>query len=99
VLVERAKARKTITYSELSVAIDVMHIPAFSFMMVRLLDDISQENERLGEPSLATLVVRKANNRPGVGYFRKSWVGLELPSDLERYWQNEFEKVCKAWED
>lgn len=98
VLIMRAKAGTTISYSELSYAIQAAHIHPYSYAMVSLLDRLSEIDASEGKPLLATLVVRKSSGRPGPGYFHKTFSGLALPDDLETYWQQQFEAVCACWQ-
>ena len=99
VLIHLAKQRKTISYSALCGLITTAHIHHRAPYFHRLLDDLSHEDEALGVPSLAALVVRKDSGIPGQGYFAIFAAEGGSPDDLEAYWRSQFEAVCDYWAD
>ncbi|MDZ4771019.1 MAG: hypothetical protein SGJ24_17995 [Chloroflexota bacterium] len=94
VLIQCARDRHTITYGDLCIEITAMRLFPRSRVLVALLNEIGAEDEANGLPALATLVVRKADGRPGGGYFRGSGMS---EGDAEAYWQEQFARVCAAW--
>lgn len=100
ILIDCARQRRTITYGELSAAIQSIQIPPNSYGMSGMLTEISKEDIAAGRKGvLATLVVRKSDGRPGPGYFRSA---VEKGFDdkmLEDYWQEQFELTCSDWAD
>jgi hypothetical protein len=98
ILIECAKNRQTITYSELSNQITAAHIPHHGFKMVGLLDEISSDEFAQGRAPLATLVVRKSDGLPGGGYFKKSFPNNAPMENLRNYWELEFESTCRDWQ-
>lgn len=94
ILIQCARECRTITYTELSSLIQAAHLPPYSYGMSGMLTEISRENEAMGKTTLATLVVRKSDGRPGGGYF----AGIPT-DDMEAYWQEQFAQVCQEWAD
>lgn len=97
ILVQYARQKKTITYGELSTLIQTIYLPAYSYGMAGMLDEISLENETVGKTPLAVLVVRKSDGRPGSGFFKKARHHGLSDDDLEVYWQDQFTRVCSDW--
>lgn len=96
-LIACARACQTISYSALCGQVAAARLHPYSFALAAMLDEISALNEADGKASLATLVVRKADGRPGPGYFRKSIQPGAPADDLEAYWQEQFARVCADW--
>lgn len=92
ILTQCARVGRTITYSELSALIQSTHLPPYSYGMAGMLTEIDQRCAAEGKTSLATLVVRKSDGRPGGGYF----TGIPT-DDMEAYWQDQFARVCQEW--
>ena len=101
ILIRQAQVCEPITYGALSDLVQTVHIPAGSYAMSGMLDEIARENKALGKETLATLVVSKATGRPGVGYFRKGlYSATDVPNDLhEDYWLTRLQKVCEDWQE
>ncbi|MCE0488125.1 hypothetical protein [Ornithinimicrobium sediminis] len=64
-LIEVAKGRETITYGELHADVNLRYHPSG---MGRLLDLLSEECHRRGEPDLASIVVNAATGEVGDDY-------------------------------
>jgi hypothetical protein len=99
ILIQLARARQTITYGELAAEMRAASIHPYSYAMTNMLDELGRDNEAEGKPTLATLVVRKADGRPGPGFFRKQVAQGATAPDLEAFWQAQFERVCVEWDD
>lgn len=98
ILIGCARERRTITYGELSAAIQTIQIPPNSYGMSGMLTEISKEDVVAGRKGvLATLVVRKSDGRPGPGYFKSAVERGMNDEMLEAYWQEQFELTCSDW--
>lgn len=85
-LVVAALRRTLLTYEELGRAVGIDGV-GLRNQLPRVLDDLSVDCEDRGEPSLAALVVSKANGKPGSG-----WV------DGHRPWHTEVRRVYAHWQ-
>jgi hypothetical protein len=97
-LIQCARDQETVTYSELSRMIQTAHIHYHSHILVRLLDQLGNEEEAEGRPCLPALVVTKQTGMPGGGFF----TGLahefsEDPDALEAYWRAKVKEVFDYW--
>jgi hypothetical protein len=98
-LVAKARQHQTVTYSELSLAIQSITIPHYGYMMTGMLNDIHRDDLQFQRPGLATLVVRKSDGLPGPGYF-KSERELGIPEgSYKEIWQARFDDVCDYWQN
>lgn len=95
-LITLARQRRTITYGELAASLTTISIDAGSYAMTGLLRDVHRLDMANQRPSLATLVVRRSDGRPGPGYF-KGLADIEDEAFNEDYWQAEFERLCTYW--
>lgn len=98
ILIGLAKLQKTIAYSELAAQIRSAYIhyraPAFD----HILQELCEDEVKSGHPILGVLVVNKQTKRCGAGFFK--WCahqGYDV-SDPERFWNNEFDRVCDYWD-
>jgi hypothetical protein len=96
-VIERARGRSTITYSELCGAISVARFKPYSWRLMALLDEVCTEEDAARGIVLATLVVRADTGRPGNGYFRAlERLGSDV-SEPEALWRAEAERVWSAY--
>jgi hypothetical protein len=95
-IIEAAKARQLITYSELSRMLQTAYVHYHSHVMTRLLIDIGSEEAKAGRPTLPALVIAKQTGRPGPGYFRLA-PGGEETTDPIREWEEEVQRVYDYW--
>jgi len=72
-LVEAARARRTLTYAEVLAHFGIRITPRRVFALCRDLGVVCERNRARGEPELAVLVVRKADRLPGEGFFHGAW--------------------------
>lgn len=95
-LIALAKARQTITYSELARQLGIHHRhPAF----MQILGEICREEEAEGRGMLCALVVAKATGIPGGGFFAGAAAWGRDVSEMEQSWREECERVFEAWAD
>ncbi|MDX2140232.1 MAG: hypothetical protein SF123_19255 [Chloroflexota bacterium] len=96
ILIDYARQRKTITYSELAVQLPI-YLHPHSFVFSRLLRDVCGAAFAAGEGQLCALVVSKQTGLPSSGYF----VGTAAPgrdmSDLEAAWREDLNAVFERW--
>jgi hypothetical protein len=96
-LVERARGRGTLTYSELCEAVTVARFRPYSWRLVALLDEICAEEDAEHGIILATLVVRRDSGLPGDGYFAAlERLGRDV-TDRLALWNEEAERVWSAY--
>lgn len=98
IMIEVAKARDTITYSELALRLSV-HIHYHSFLMARLLNEIGNEEIQAGRGVLPAVVVRKSSGIPGGGYFNGISHTHDNLDDLEVWWRDDLEALYDYWAD
>ena len=72
-LVEAARARRSMTYAEVLAHFGIRITPRRVFALCRDLGVVCERNRARGEPELAVLVVRKADRLPGEGFFHGAW--------------------------
>ncbi len=104
IMIATARARSTITYSELAAELQTARVHYHSFLMARLLDEIGGAEIAAGRGVLAAVVVRKSSGMPGGGYFRESALlgdrpDAALPPELEAMWREDLEAVYAYWAD
>jgi hypothetical protein len=94
-LIEQAKTRQTISYSELADRLETVSVHPYSYAFARLLTQIGGEEEQAGRPLLPALVVRKATGIPGAGYFKGT--GVRGHTATEEEWAEELQRVYDYW--
>jgi len=99
ILIQVAKARRVITYSELTAMLQTAYIHYHSHVLVQLLIDIGSEEVQAGRGILPALVVTKQTGLPGAGFFKiANERGYDL-SDPATFWREAVEKVYEQWSD
>ncbi|MCY4008907.1 MAG: hypothetical protein OXF22_04045 [Anaerolineaceae bacterium] len=96
-LISLAKARRTISYSELARQLQTATIHHRSPLFTPLLIEVCDEAERAGDGSLCALVVRKSDGIPGKGYFEAAALRGADVHDPYAFWREEAEKVWEQW--
>ncbi len=97
-MIETARRRATIAYSDLAAAVRAIHFQADEKPFHNLLGQISIQEHEAGRGMLSVLVVHKGGDlRPGPGFF-------ELAHDLGKtivrrddFWAQELQRVYNAW--
>jgi molybdopterin synthase catalytic subunit len=97
-LIERAKLRGMIPYSDLADQIRTMNFEAHDQRLFHLLGEISSEESAAGRGMLSVIVVHKAGDmQPGPGFFElANRLGRDT-SEILRCWVNELKKVHAVW--
>ena len=96
-LIELAKQKRIVTYSDLALLLPVYIHPG-SYAFTRLLGQVCEAEEQAGHGLLCALVVSKATGIPGGGFFRgMAGRGIDT-SDLESAWRAEVDRVFDFWD-
>lgn len=97
-IVERARQRGTITYSEVAEAITAIDLTAHDVRLFSLLGQLSEEEYRAGRGMISALVVHKqGDQQPGLGFFDLAKeLGLDT-SDQLSCWIGQVNKVHDYW--
>ena len=95
----RARAQETVYYSELRDDFDPdLSMLAFYREYVPILDYINRAEHAQGRPLLSAVVVNKALDIPGAGFFTQARaLALYAGSDDEEFWQAEIKRVYDFW--
>ena len=97
ILVNAAKDREVMTYSELCDKLSA-HVFPGSWRLTALLSEVCTEEWDAGHGRLCALVVSKATGIPGVGFFKGSFeIDSSDISDPVAFWQAEVEQVFTLW--
>lgn len=95
-IIETAKMRQLITYSELTGMLQTAYVHYHSHVLTRLLIDIGGEEWAAGRPSLPALVIAKQTGRPGPGYFKLAPGEIEIGDPIAE-WEAEVQRVYDYW--
>jgi len=97
-LIERARVRGMMTYSELAEAITAIDFSAHDVRLFSLLGQLSEEEYRAGRGMISALVVHKQGDmEPGTGFFDLAQeLGLDT-SDRLSCWIGQVHKVHDYW--
>ena len=97
-LQERAKLRGMMTYSELAGKISSVSFEAHDPKLFRLLEEISRDEDALGQGMLSVIVVHKRGDmQPGQGFFELAQALGRDTTDLLKCWIFELKKVHAYW--
>ncbi len=98
-LVNVARAKQVITYSELTSMLQTAYLHYHSNILARLLVDIGAEEVQAGRGVLPALVVTKQTGLPGHGFFKLAAErGYDI-SDREEFWRVAVKQVHDYWSD
>lgn len=97
-LIERAKVRGMIPYSELVEKIRAIEFEPNSFALAAMLGEVSTEEDALDRGMLSVLVVHKIGDmQPGPGFFELAGELGRDTSDNLKCWVDELKKVHRVW--
>jgi hypothetical protein len=98
VLVERAKVRGMIPYSELTQNVESIHLEPDSYALAAMLGEISADEDAAGRGMLSVIVVYKDGDmQPGPGFFELAEELGRDTSDILSCWISELKKVHRVW--
>ncbi len=98
ILIDVARRKGRIAYSELASQIQAIDIVAHDPRMFHLLGEISVEEEKAGRGMLTAIVVHKSGDmQPGPGFFELAKSLGKDTSDVLVCWVNEFKRVHDYW--
>jgi hypothetical protein len=95
-IVRAGKKDEFITYSELANSVTSIRIEAHDFAMIRLLDEISKDEDAAGRGILTALVVLKDERVPAEGFWASArGIGRTI-GDKWVFWAEEVKRVMAA---
>ena len=97
-IVRAGRKGEFITYSELANSVIRIRIEAHDFAMIRLLDEISKEENAAGRGILTALVVLKDERVPAEGFWASARDIGRVIGDKWVFWSKEVKRVmveCK----
>lgn len=98
ILIEVARRKGRIAYSELASKITAISIQAHDPQMFHLLGEISTAEDKAGRGMLTAIVVHKSGDmQPGPGFFELAESLGKNTSDRLACWVSEFNKVHDYW--
>ena len=98
ILIERAKVRGMIPYSELVAKIKTISLEPESYALAAMLGEISSEEDAAGRGMLTVIVVHKYGDmQPGPGFFDLAEELGRDTSDILTCWVNELKRVHAYW--
>jgi hypothetical protein len=98
ILVERAKRRQMIPYSELVGLVGSVQFTPHDQRLFALLGQVSVEESEQGRPLLSVLVVHKTGDmKPGPGFFEMAKALGRDTKDADKAWIVETQKVFQYW--
>jgi len=98
VLIERAKVRGMIPYSELVTQIRAIDLEAHDQRLFNLLGEVSSEEDAVGRGMLTVIVVHKDGDmQPGPGFFELAKELGRDTSDILECWVKELHHVHGYW--
>jgi len=98
ILIDVARRKGRIAYSELANQIQAIEIEAHDPRMFHLLGEISVEEDKAGRGMLTAVVVHKSGDmHPGPGFFKLAKSLGKDTSDNLACWASEFNRVHDYW--
>lgn len=98
VLIEVARRKGRIAYSELVRNIKSIDLEAHDPRLFHLLGEISSEEDKAGRGMLTAIVVHKSGDmQPGPGFFELAKFLGKDTSDILACWVKEFNRVHDYW--
>ncbi|MBC8492749.1 MAG: hypothetical protein H8D43_03105 [Chloroflexi bacterium] len=98
ILIERARVRGMIPYSELVSQIRTIRMKPESYALAAMLGEISSAEYAAGRGMLTVIVVHKSGDmQPGPGFFELAKELGRDTSDILKCWVGELKKVHAYW--
>lgn len=97
-LIDRAKVRGMIPYSELVQQVKTIKLEPESYALAKMLGEISTAEDKAGRGMLTVIVVHKHGDmQPGPGFFElANHLGRDT-SDILECWMAELKRVHAQW--
>lgn len=97
-LIERARVRGMIPYSDLANQMTEIALEPNSFAFAAMLGEISSEEDAAGRGMLTVIVVHKVGDmQPGPGFFELAKERGRDTSNILTCWIEELKKVHRVW--
>lgn len=94
ILIERARVRGMIPYSELVKKVKAIRLEPESYALAAMLGEISGEEDAAGHGMLSVIVVHKSGDmQPGPGFFDYANERGRDTTDILKCWVDELKKV------
>jgi len=98
ILIERAKVRGKIPYSELVEQVQTIHLEPDFHALASMLGEISSEEDAAGHGMLTVIVVHKSGDmQPGSGFFELANELGRDTTDILKCWADELRTVHAFW--
>ena len=98
ILIDRAKVRGMIPYSELVKNVRSVQLEAHDMRLFHLIGEISREEDAKGRGMLSVIVVHKSGDmQPGPGFFELADELGRNTTDILSCWIDELKKVHACW--
>jgi len=97
-MIERAKLRGMIPYSDLCKQVTAVALETHSYALAAMLGEISADEDAADRGMLTVIVVHKVGNmEPGPGFFELAKDLGRDTSDILRCWIEELKTVHRVW--
>ena len=97
-MIERAKLRGMIPYSDLCKQVTAVTLEPHSYALAAMLGEISADEDAADRGMLTVIVVHKVDNmEPGPGFFELAKELGRDTSDILRCWIEELKTVHRVW--
>lgn len=97
-MIERAKIRGMISYSDLVNRITALPLEAHDVRLFHLLGEVSSEEDKAGRGMLTVVVVHKTGDmEPGNGFYELADLLGHKTADPLKFWVSELHKVHAVW--
>jgi len=98
ILIDRAKQRQTIPYTDLVADIEAIDLPRNSPALWDMLGEISTAEDAAGRGMLTVIVIHgKGDTLPGAGFFKLAKRLGRDTSDERAFWTQELRWVYRSW--
>lgn len=97
ILIEIARQRGTIAYSELVQKVRTARLTPGSPELAAMLGELSSEEDAAGRGMLSALVVSKSDRKPGAGFFSLARELGRDTSDRQHCWNDELQELYRQW--
>lgn len=98
VMIECAKARQMIPYSDLVARISAIRLEAHDARLSHFLGEVASEEDERGRGLLTVVVVHKSGDmQPGPGFFELAQSRGRNTANIVECWVDELKKVFAYW--